>query len=39
MRHALTGYWYRRIDAENRIVYCISCRQRGLSGFVRCFPQ
>jgi len=24
LRHALTGYWSRRIDAEHRIVYCIS---------------
>ena len=35
LRHALAGYWPRRIDAKHRIVYCISCRQRGLSGFVR----
>jgi toxin YoeB len=24
LRHALTGYWSRRIDAEHRIVYCIN---------------
>ena len=24
LRHALTGYWSRRIDAEHRIVYSIN---------------
>ena len=35
LRHALAGYWSQLIDAEHRIIYCISCRQRGLPGFVR----